>query len=154
MRSSPNLSLILTSLLLLAAVCKAENFWWEKMKAVQLNQANYKNYLGKDKYVFVEFYSKGCGWCEKLYPTLNTLIEEIDNGTLPRSDIMVAKIDAEEFPLLAEQLEVDKYPTMYLFKPNDLVYPEQYEYSHRLVHIRNYLLTHPVAPKFVKSNLP
>lgn len=139
--------------LFLVSCCVAENFWWEKMKSVQLNKSNYKQYLGKDKYVFVEFYSKACGWCEKLYPQLNKLIDEIENGTFPRKDIMFARIDGEEFDKLTEELEIESFPTMYLYKPNDAEYPEKYDYGHKIQHIKNYLSTHPIAPKFKKGRI-
>ena len=143
--------ILLLAVVFLVAECRAEKFWWEKMKAVQLTKANYESVLGKDQYVFVEFYSKSCGWCERLYPALNQLVEDMDTGEFPRKDIVVAKNDAEEFADIAKVLQVQKYPTMYLYKPNDALYPEKYEYSHNLVHIKQYLLTHPIAPKFAKS---
>lgn len=121
------------------------------MKAIKLDKSNYKNYLGKDKYIFLEFYSKSCQYCEKLYPTLNKLIEEIDSGVFPRKDIVVARIDGEEFELVAEELGVESYPTLYLYKPNDSLYPEKYDFQHKLSHIKNYLQTHPIAPKFSKG---
>lgn len=143
---------LILCLLLLAPLCLAEKFWWEKMKAVKLTERNYKGILGKDKYVFVEFYSKSCGYCEELYPVLNKLIAEIETGKFPRKDIMLARIDAEEFTEVADELQVDRYPTIYLYKPNDPEYPEKYDYSHKLTHFKNYLSTHPLAPKFAKSN--
>lgn len=154
MKISNQRSLILIlALVFLVGVCHAERFWWDKMKALKLNKDNYEAILGKDKYVFLEFYSKSCGWCEKLYPTFNQLIGEMASGVFPRKDIVIARIDGEEFPDLEEELQVTKYPTMFLYKPNDSEYPEKYDYSHKLEHIKNYLSTHPIAPKFAKSCL-
>lgn len=149
-RNFPMLALVFV---FLATGCSAERFWWEKMKSTKLTINNYKSFLGKDRYVFVEFYSKGCQYCEKLYPQLNKLVDEIENGTFPRKDIVIARIDGEEFTELTEELEIDAFPTMYLYKPNDAEYPEKYDYNHKIQAIKGYLSTHPIAPKYAKGSL-
>ena len=153
--SDRNIFIVLALVLVfLATGCTAEKFWWEKMKSTKLTQNNYKNYLGKDRYVFLEFYSKSCTYCEKLYPQLNKLVEEIEDGTFPRKDIVIARIDGEEFPDLTDELGVDQFPTMYLYKPNDATYPEKYDYNHKIQFIKGYLSSHPIAPKYAKGIVP
>ena len=144
---------VLLLILFKITMCRAEKFWWDKMISLKLTSENYKDNVGKDKYVLVEFYSKSCGYCEELYPTMNQLIAEMSTGVFPRNDITIARIDAEEFSDIADELGVEKYPTLFLYKPNDAEYPEKYDYSHKMIHIKKYLMTHQVAPNFSKGRL-
>lgn len=86
--------------------------------------------------MFVDFYTKSCMYCEKLYPKMNKIIDEFANK---RPDIIFMKVDGEDEPNLADDFEVGKYPTLILFRPGDKLYPDKFEYSHSEKEIKAYL---------------
>ena len=47
-------------LFLTLPVVSSEAFWWDKVKAPKYTEEMFDNVAGKDKYVFIEFFTKGC----------------------------------------------------------------------------------------------
>jgi thiol-disulfide isomerase/thioredoxin len=131
-----------------------EAFWWEKYKAVSWTSKQLTQNIGGDKYIFVEFYTKACHFCEKLYPKMNKIIEEFSGPKGTRKDIVFVKVDGEKRSALLDELGVEEYPTMFLFKPGNKKYPDRYVWDHSLEDIRGYLLSFPPAPGFGKKELP
>lgn len=146
-------------LLMLTVICvigqaSCAAFWWEKAKPQLLNRKSFKNVIGKDKYVFVDFYTKACPYCEKLYPKVNQVMDEYASK---RPDIVFAKVDAEESPELADEYGVEQYPWLLVFKPGDVKFPETYNYDHTYNALKGYLdslpsTKKPIAEKSSNSN--
>lgn len=126
-----------------------ESFWWEKAKAPQLTKANFDEFVGKDKYVFVEFYSKSCINCEQLLPALNKIFDDNESGALKRKDILVMKANGDQMSKLCDELDIDSFPTMVLYKPGEKKYPETYNFNHKYQEMKEYLMSLVPAPKFV-----
>jgi thioredoxin len=59
--------------------------------------------------VLVDFWAEWCGPCHALTPVLEELARETKG-------VRVAKVDAAEFPALADRLEVTSLPTLIVFK--------------------------------------
>ena len=63
--------------------------WWEDSSAIDLTTTNIYKYIGKDKYVIVEFFTKWCFYCKLLFPEY----EKIYNDNKRFTDLR--KITAE-----------------------------------------------------------
>lgn len=136
--------------LCLAANASCAGFWWEKARQQTLKAKTFKNVVGKDKYVLVDFYTKACPYCEDLYPIVNRIMDEL---AISRKDIIFAKLDGEESPSISEMYGIEGYPNLRLFKPGDSKYPENYPYEHKYNALKGYLMTLPPLNKeVVKSN--
>ena len=116
-------------LLIKTTLCFKE--WWEeskvyinnlyqlfllKIQAVQLNNYNFDDYVGKNNYVIVEFYTKWCHFCKLLYPDYEKLVEEYKEK---RNDIIIARIDGQENDFTLQRYQIFRFPVIALFKPND-----------------------------------
>lgn len=67
----------------------------------------------KENRVLVDFYATWCGPCQMLTPH----IEELDK----EENILIIKVDVDEFGEIAQQLRVMAVPTLLYFKDGKLV---------------------------------
>ncbi|KAJ8557091.1 hypothetical protein K7X08_002716 [Anisodus acutangulus] len=81
----------------------------EKDVAV-LKEGNFSEFIGKNKYVMVEFYAPWCGHCQALAPEYAAAATE-----LKAESVMLAKVDATEEAELAQKYDVQGYPTVFFF---------------------------------------
>ena len=75
------------------------------MSVVKLNKENYNEIVGGEKKVLIDFYADWCGPCRMLSP----IVDEIANE---RDDIVVAKVNVDDEPELAQQFGVISIPTL------------------------------------------
>lgn len=136
----------------LAFTVAGEAFWWENYKAIPWTAKQLSQNIGGDKYIFVEFYTKSCHFCERLYPKMNKIIDEFTGPKGLRKDMIFVKVDGEKRSSLLDELGVEEYPTMFLFKPGNKKYPDRYVWDHNLEDIRGYLLSFPSAPGYEKKD--
>lgn len=72
--------------------------------------------------VLVDFHADWCGPCKMLEPTVRELAQH--------PDVVVAKVDVDALPALAEALQIQGVPTVFLFVDGDPV--------ERLVGVQDY----------------
>ncbi|XP_028393511.1 endoplasmic reticulum resident protein 44-like [Dendronephthya gigantea] len=81
---------------------------------VDLNHNNVETELGKAKVTFVNFYADWCRFSQMLKPTFeqtaNILKEEFPN------DLVLARIDCEDQQDVCQRFNVNKYPTLKVFR--------------------------------------
>lgn len=86
------------------------------MEIVHLTKNNFNEIISqKDKKILVDFYAAWCGPCKMLTPNLESLNKELDENTL------IAKINVDEEPTLAEFYDVSSIPTLIVFKDGEIV---------------------------------
>lgn len=84
------------------------------MALIKLTSDNFGDIaLGSDKPVLIDFYATWCGPCKMLSP----IIEEIASE---RNDIIVAKVDVDDEPSIADAYSVQSIPTLILLKNGKL----------------------------------
>lgn len=76
-----------------------------EMNAEQFN----KEIVEAGKPALVEFYAPWCVYCRRIAPALDKLAEQLE-GT-----ILIAKLNIDEAPSLADQQQIDLVPTLILY---------------------------------------
>ena len=79
------------------------------MSALILSKDNFNVVQNSDKPVLLDFYAAWCGPCRMVSPIIEEIAEE-------RSDLLVAKINVDEEPELAQQFGVVSIPTLVVLK--------------------------------------
>ena len=72
------------------------------------NEKDFDRVIKDNKKVLVDFFANWCGPCKMLSP----ILEEISN----EEDIVVVKVDVDEFGDIASRFDVFSIPTLVLFK--------------------------------------
>ncbi|MEM8637269.1 MAG: thioredoxin [Cyanobacteria bacterium P01_G01_bin.54] len=72
-----------------------------------------------DKPVLVDFYATWCGPCQMMAPILDQVSSRFGDR------LQVVKVDADRYPQLASQYDIQALPTLVLFKGGQPV--ERYE---------------------------
>lgn len=78
---------------------------------IDLDFSTFHNFIKSNDFVFVEFYAPWCGHCKMLAPIWEQLAQ-----TLKDSPVKVAKVDAAKDTLLAQEFEIQGFPTLKLFR--------------------------------------
>lgn len=143
---------------LVVAICaamidsaRAEAFWWEKVKAPKFSTKQFDKVAGGRNYMFIEFYTKSCGYCQEFYPQFNKVYDDFNGPNALRNDITIIKVDGEESADLADRYGISSYPNFILLFPNDYVFPQKYLYKRDYKTMRDYLNTVPKVENPDKS---
>ena len=84
------------------------------MSILHINQSNFDLVKNSDKPVLLDFYADWCGPCRMVAP----LIEEIANEN---PQYVVAKINVDDDPALAQQFGIVSIPTLIVMKNGEVV---------------------------------
>jgi protein disulfide-isomerase-like protein len=84
-----------------------------KSYVVDLDFSNFAEYIKNNDYVFVEFFAPWCGHCRNLAPIWEQLASNFDSEG---STVKIAKVDAAQDTLLAQEYDIQGFPTLKLFK--------------------------------------
>ena len=84
------------------------------MNALKLNKDNFDSAIKSEKPVLLDFYADWCGPCRLVLP----IVEEIANE---REDLVVAKVNVDDEPELAERYGVFSIPTLVVIKNGEVV---------------------------------
>ncbi|XWS71813.1 hypothetical protein CRYUN_Cryun03dG0170200 [Craigia yunnanensis] len=77
---------------------------------VALKEGNFSDFIEKNKFVMVEFYAPWCEHCQALAPEYAAAATELKG-----EGVVLAKVDASEENELAQQYDVQGFPTVYFF---------------------------------------
>lgn len=84
-------------------------------KLVHLTTAAFDEVVKGDKPVFVDFWAPWCGPCRMITPFIEQLADEFDGRAV------VAKLNVDEEPAIAERFGVSTIPTVIVFKNGEAV---------------------------------
>jgi thioredoxin len=88
----------------------------EKTAEKGMTMADYEAKIKSDKYVLVDFNAVWCAPCKKIKPILTEIAEE------QKAKLDFLEIDIDENPLVAENLDIQAIPQIYLYKSGKLVW--------------------------------
>ncbi len=87
------------------------------MPVLHADKNDFEQLKKSDKTVLIDFYAEWCGPCRMLSPIIEEIADE-------REDIVVAKINVDEQPELAQLFNVYSIPTLVVMRDGKVVRQE------------------------------
>jgi thiol-disulfide isomerase/thioredoxin len=90
--------------------------WWQNSNVPDLTTANFFDVVGKDKWVFVKFYTTWCGYCRKMSPEYDRLFEMMKS----RSDVLIRRLEGDSNEDITYAYDIHSFPKLVLYKPGSV----------------------------------
>ena len=122
--------------------------WWEESIVFEFTNNNVDNYIGSDKYIIIEFYTKWCQYCKLLFPVYEEVFKKYNET---RKDIIIGRINCEFNSKTCENFGVFAYPNIVLFIPNSKRMKSVFTQNREVNIISNWINDN--CPVIIKKNL-
>lgn len=86
------------------------------MEILYLTKENFEQTIGSGKKVLVDFWAEWCGPCKMLSPILEEVAKEINDDS-----VVIAKVNVDDEPSIAQQFGIMSIPTMIVFQNKEIV---------------------------------
>ena len=80
------------------------------MAAMNMNEKMFHEMIQGDKPVLVDFWAPWCGYCRRIAPAYDKIAQQMGG------DMVVAKLNIDEVPLVAHKEAIEVIPTLVLYK--------------------------------------
>ena len=80
------------------------------MAAINMNQKEFYQAMEENKTILVDYWAPWCGYCRRIGPAYEKIAEQYG------SQLLVAKVNIDNEPLLAHHENIEVIPTLVLYK--------------------------------------
>ena len=80
------------------------------MAAMNMNNQQFQNMMNEGKMILVDYWAPWCGYCRRIGPAYDKIAQQYG------SEMVVAKVNIDEEPLLAHQEMIEVIPTLVLYR--------------------------------------
>ena len=80
------------------------------MAAMNLNHEEFIRYQNEGKLMLVDYWAPWCGYCRRIGPAYDKVAQQYGEN------MVVAKVNIDEEPLLADSQQIDVIPTLILYR--------------------------------------
>jgi len=80
-----------------------------------MNSEMFHEMIRGEKPVLVDFWAPWCGYCRRIAPAYDKIAQQM------AGDIVVAKIDIDEEPLIAHKEQIEVIPTLVLYRGGEVL---------------------------------
>lgn len=88
-----------------------------KVKAMEITKENFQSLvLDSDKVVLLDFWASWCGPCKVMTPIVDELARDYAG-----QNILIAKVNTEQQPALAEHFQIRSIPTIMFIKDKKII---------------------------------
>ena len=85
------------------------------MAARNINHEEFQNMIREDKPVLVDFWAPWCGYCRRIAPAYDRIAQQYGE------DMVIAKINIDEEPKLAQAERIEVIPTLVLYRNGEAI---------------------------------
>ena len=79
------------------------------MAAMNIDAKQYEELILGDKPVLVDFWAPWCTYCRRINPALDKIADN-------REDILIVKVNIDDYPDLAQQENIEVIPTLVVYQ--------------------------------------
>ena len=80
------------------------------MAEINMNQTQFNQLMESDKPVLVDYWAPWCSYCRRIGSAYEKIAQQYDG------DLVVAKVNIDDEPLLAESQQIEVIPTLILYR--------------------------------------
>ena len=85
------------------------------MAAINMNYQEFQKMLQEGKTFLVDYWAPWCGYCRRIAPAYEVVAREWADK------LMVAKVNIDEEPLLAQQEKIEVIPTLVIYRAGEAI---------------------------------
>lgn len=80
------------------------------MSAINMNKAQFEQFMQEEKPVLVDYWAPWCVYCRRIAPAYEKIAEEYGD------QLVIGKVNIDEEPQLAEAEKIEVIPTLVLYR--------------------------------------